>query len=89
MNKFLNRKKNNLKVGDTYHSWIVVGEPTKDEPWHVRCRCRCGTNKLVAIQSLTSGRSKSCSRSCSTQEPGDEEHAEIRVSPNVVMGEIL
>lgn len=66
-----NRKprKHELTTGDRFNRWTFLNfEPTKyyseSNPSsgvrQVRVRCECGTEKVLAIHSLTSGTSKSC-----------------------------
>jgi hypothetical protein len=51
-------------TGNTYGSWIVIGESaviadrTKLRLW--LCRCKCGKEVLVNEKNLVAGRSKSC-----------------------------
>lgn len=59
--------------GTTYGSWFVLRVPTtedmKSQRYHSApsvyrwCRCTCGTEQLVATQSLKAGTSRSC-RKC-------------------------
>lgn len=43
-----------------YGRWTVTGEPTAGLHSKVRCRCDCGTERMVLVFSLRSGKSQSC-----------------------------
>lgn len=45
-------------IGQTYGYWTVVGLAAA--PRRVRCKCRCGTERDVAVSQLKTGGSKSC-----------------------------
>lgn len=47
-----------MEAGEIFGRWSVVGSGFKKR--HVLCRCRCGTERDVYVNSLTSGLSKSC-----------------------------
>ena len=51
----------NETPGDTYGRWTVIGPsfPVGRRSF-IRCRCRCGTERDVEVQSLRSGQSSSC-----------------------------
>lgn len=43
--------------GAQFNRWTILAEPTSER---VPCRCSCGTERVVLLRSVTSGRSKSC-----------------------------
>lgn len=52
-----------VQVGNTYARWTVIGEGepgTKNRQRKVLCQCACGTERLISVGSLSSGKSKSC-----------------------------
>ena len=54
----MSRRKNNIRIGDQFGEWVVIGEATK--PYHSLCRCSCGKVKEVNNSSLMLGKSLSC-----------------------------
>ncbi len=51
---------------ESYGSWSVIGSPThgtKKKPARVPCRCACGRERDVLVDSLKSGRTERC-QSC-------------------------
>jgi len=54
--RILHSKYANL-TGNTYNYWTVVSHNKRNECF---CKCKCGTEKRVKVQSLTEGTSKSC-----------------------------
>ena len=55
-NKEMHLQYKNL-TGNIYNYWAVISHKKRNE---CICRCKCGTEKIVKIQSLTEGTSKSC-----------------------------
>lgn len=49
--------KHNLKPGQQYGSWTVIGNKTGKK---IEVKCTCGTQKIVDVYSLTNGRSTNC-----------------------------
>lgn len=49
-----------IKVGDWFDRWEVIGETRKNGKRYIRCRCKCGAEADVYYRSLLTGRSKSC-----------------------------
>lgn len=55
------RKKILVKHGDKYNLWTVWNEvPRKEGTRRFWCQCVCGEVRLVGLNSLRSGKSKSC-----------------------------
>lgn len=54
-------RKYSIRVGTQFGRWTVIEVP-EDRARHrkVKVRCECGTEKMVALQSLRNGDSKSC-----------------------------
>lgn len=50
--------KYNIKIGDVFGQWEVIGQGSK--PYYSKCRCTCGTIRDVSNRSLCAGDSKSC-----------------------------
>ena len=56
----------NVHVGDIFGRWEVLdrepikGSKAKGTKARVWCRCLCGTERAVVVQSLRNGTSKSC-----------------------------
>lgn len=50
--------KYNIKIGDVFGQWEVIGQGSK--PYYSKCRCTCGTIRDVSNRSLCAGNSKSC-----------------------------
>ena len=58
------------KVGQTFNWFTVIEEPFfKETPkkikgfqkvWFVKCLCRCGTEKIIRVESIVKGTTKSC-----------------------------
>lgn len=47
--------------GRVYHRWTVIArQPSRDRTPKVLCRCECGTERMVNVQFLREGKSKSC-----------------------------
>lgn len=44
-------------TGNTYNYWTVISHNKRNECF---CKCKCGTEKIVRVQTLTEGTSKSC-----------------------------
>lgn len=60
------RLKNNINPGDTFGFWTVLGEgggyiSNNEKSRTILVRCVCGKEKDVILNSLVSGKSKSCS----------------------------
>jgi len=52
----------------TYHHWRIIGTAkSRNHQGYVLARCKCGTQREVALWSLTRGHSKSCG--CLTKGP--------------------
>ena len=55
-----------VRAGDEYFRWTIVEEvqpkvyPNRQKQRRVRCRCSCGTERVIALGNLISGGSKSC-----------------------------
>ncbi len=51
-----------VKAGDRFNYWTVLNEITKRRSKHrvLRCRCDCGTVKVIHFQSIRAGISLSC-----------------------------
>lgn len=51
-----------MENGDKFGYWTVLDTSVanKENNYKARCRCICGTDKLVRVQYLESGKSKSC-----------------------------
>lgn len=52
-------------IGETFHYWTVISDVGlvnhgKIKLNSVFCKCKCGTEKVLSISSLNTGRSKSC-----------------------------
>jgi hypothetical protein len=50
-------------VKKRYNYWTVIGEPVSagnNQGFYVKCRCVCGTERLVRRRNLTLGHSHSC-----------------------------
>lgn len=59
--KCLLTKLSTVKIGNRYSRWEVIGlKQGKGSEAKVTCRCECGVEKDVAINSLVRGTSKSC-----------------------------
>lgn len=55
------KRKHNIKKGDRFNSLTVIKELEKNKNQRrVLCRCDCGTEKSIALDSLTSGSTRSC-----------------------------
>lgn len=54
------RKKSESIVGKRYGRWTVLEAIHRDRGHELRCRCECGTERIVAAISLRNGSSKSC-----------------------------
>ena len=63
----------NTKIGDTYESWTVIGEPVsevhspivhrkrhKQKLWFIPVRCSCGRERKVLWNNLRRGLSRQC-----------------------------
>jgi hypothetical protein len=48
-----------IAVGDTFSEWTTL-EASATTRGRILCRCKCGTERLVAVSSLVYGASKSC-----------------------------
>lgn len=57
-------KYSNIKIGDAYGSWTVVGDPFMNRYAKVPCKCKCGLEYAVDAYTLVSNKSRSC-KSCS------------------------
>lgn len=58
-----------IKVGSVFGNWTVLGTPQKiGHRYKIRCRCACGTERLVDIYSLVMELSTSCR--CKTRRVG-------------------
>ena len=58
----MDKLKHDVKIGDIFGYWTVIG-PAEYNEFGARsllCRCVCGKEKLVRIQYLIRGKSKSC-----------------------------
>lgn len=54
-------RKHFADVGDVYGHWTVIEPATmKEGVRHVKCRCKCGTERSVLLVNLVKGKSKSC-----------------------------
>jgi len=54
-------KPNIVKRGDKFNRWTIIREV--EQQWKHRmfqCKCSCGTTKVITLQSLKRGASKSC-----------------------------
>lgn len=50
-----------VKPGDVYNKWTVIQEVTsKTKHRRVLCKCECGTQRVVLLQSLRAHDTKSC-----------------------------
>lgn len=49
-----------IKIGDTFDKWTVVGLPFMDKYAKVPCQCQCGAYYNVDAYTLTNNKSKSC-----------------------------
>lgn len=50
-----------IEVGQTFGRWTVLGEaPTVNDERRLLCKCACGVERSVALNSLRKGRSHSC-----------------------------
>lgn len=67
----MTRRRSIVSPGDAFNSWTVVGEeelvPGSFALRRVRCRCVCGVEKAVRVDSLVAGRSRSCRRCASAR----------------------
>lgn len=65
----MTRRRSAVSPGDVFNSWTVVGEmepvPGSYALRRARCRCACGVEKPVRVDSLVGGRSRSCRRCAS------------------------
>lgn len=52
--------RNSIKVGDTYGSWLVIAEPTKEKAGYWLVRCKCNYEKLIEGYSIITGKSTQC-----------------------------
>ena len=74
-------KRIEVKTGQVFNNWTVIEEVeqhiTKSgiKKRMIHCRCECGTEKDVALESLTTGKSKQCQK-CKKKE----------VKPNQIFG---
>ena len=57
-------KYSNIKIGDVFEDWTVVGDCFMDRYAKVPCKCKCGLECEVDAYTLVSGKSKSC-KACS------------------------
>lgn len=53
-------KYSDIKIGDRYGDWLVVGDVFVDRYAKVPCKCICGKQKNVDAYTLTIGKSKKC-----------------------------
>jgi hypothetical protein len=60
MGKKNTSKYDTIKIGDSFASWTVIGNPFLDRYAKVPCRCECGVEHDVDAYTLTVGKSKSC-----------------------------
>jgi len=52
-----------MKIGDKFGRWTVIGEPFlkgKQSRKYVPLLCVCGTKRIVRVDGIENGRSKSC-----------------------------
>ena len=50
-----------VNAGDVYGRWTILEEvESKTKHRRVMCRCECGTKRVVLLQALRQGDSKSC-----------------------------
>ena len=64
-----------LKAGQIFSSWTVISfADFRRSRAHYNCRCECGKIRAVAGTDLTSGKSKSCGRSCAKNGPHVSAH---------------
>ncbi len=57
------RNRLRIKVGDQFNSWTIVAEAEnfgKDRGRKFECKCICGSTKIVLLNSLRQGTTKSC-----------------------------
>lgn len=69
------RKRINIKTGDKFDMWTVIGpqftKETDRKNTFVECRCECGRTASIACYSLENKISTSC-RSCATKKWHDQ-----------------
>ena len=60
-----------MKIGEKINRLTIISEPfrRKNRP-HVKCRCECGTVKVIRVDSVKSGHTKSCG--CLVAETGSK-----------------
>ena len=50
-------------VGKKFNDWTALEEVSRiNKHWYIKCRCKCGTEKMVNVAVLKSGRSKHCEK---------------------------
>lgn len=56
------KRKAIVKIGDSFGSWEVIGESTRDKHGHQRCLCKCSCGKEAHLVEYTlwKGTSKGC-----------------------------
>jgi hypothetical protein len=64
-------KRIDLPIGSVFGDWTVTGKcRSRGGRLYARCRCVCGTSRLVLCTDLRSGKSTGC-RCTSTAKPSD------------------
>lgn len=64
----LRMKRQIFKHGETFGNWTVLEQLTHKGHCVSRCRCKCGTERIIRNECLRSGRRKSCGCSMRTQD---------------------
>ena len=60
MGKKNTTKYSNIKIGDNFGQWKVIGDIYMNKYAKVPCECSCGAKSDVDAYTLTTGKSKSC-----------------------------
>lgn len=61
-------KRQILKSGETFGNWTVLEQLIHKGHSASRCRCKCGTERIIRNESLRAGGTKSCRCSMRTQD---------------------